>query len=437
MGQAKRLELDGSVTPVGIDRVGAEVLTGGLFIVADCLGPSGYLATILRVSHDVIREEAGKAEAEAVERRGFTAIHEILSAQALMRVADRIQRRLERDVPAMLRALVPGVLGHSGSFFYELHPNVRFHVPFDAWRPHQAEYEEYARAHGEGKVSPHDPHRDAWYRCPQNAINLWGAIGPVSRGNGMSIYPDVYRRQIQRNEKGGVVHAQQLGRRVNFELAAGDVLVFHGNHLHASELNRTADTRYVVSFRLTLTRPRVGVPSNHHYLWSGLDRGLLGRAVGLGEKVARNAGALLDPPAPETMPLLEAAPELEVTGDKEQFSFPSAKVAENELVALPRGLCATRVDGKVAVFLRTCPHAAADLAMGSIKNGELSCPEHNLTFDLRTGRSPCRSLANLRFFEAEEVAGEVRVRPRRKLGETQATDAEAENPGEAGASLTP
>jgi nitrite reductase/ring-hydroxylating ferredoxin subunit len=415
MGLVKRLEPDGTTTEVSLETVGAEVLSGGLFTVADCLGPSGYFDTIVHTSLDVITELVGVSAAEAMRTRGFTEAHEILSAHDIMRVADAIQRRMERYVPDMLKALVPRVLGHTRDFFFELHPNVRFHVPFDAWRPHQAAYEEYAKNHGEGKVSPHDPHRDAWYRCPQNAINLWGAIGPVTRGNGMSLYPDVYARRLIRDQKKKLVHTQQFGRRVNFELAPGDVLVFHGNHLHASELNRTRSTRFVVSFRLTLTRPRVQSPSNHKYLWSGVNGGLVGRAVGLGEKVIRNAEAILNPAPSETLDVLPAAADATVRTDGDTLVLPAAAVPAGRLVPLPKGLCAARVDGRVVTFLRTCPHAAADLAMGSIEGVELSCPEHNLSFDLKTGKSPCSSLASLRFFETEQVGDDVVVHSRRRL----------------------
>jgi nitrite reductase/ring-hydroxylating ferredoxin subunit len=63
----------------------------------------------------------------------------------------------------------------------------------------------------------------------------------------------------------------------------------------------------------------------------------------------------------------------------------------------------------VVVFLRTCPHAAADLAMGSLRGSELTCPEHNVPFDLRTGESPCRSLATLKQRPCVEHDGVVEV----------------------------
>jgi nitrite reductase/ring-hydroxylating ferredoxin subunit len=326
-----------------------------------------------------------------------------------MLVADTIQRRLERVIPGIAHDLVTRVLGHSGDFHYEQHPNVRFHVPFDLWQVDKKKYQAYAKDHGEGKLSPHDPHRDQWYRCPENAVNVWIAIGRVERGNGMSLYPDVYRRDVLRTPKGTLEHHQQLGRRVNFALEPDDALIFHGAHLHSSELNRTPRTRYVVSFRLTLSRPRVSTLSNHRYFWSRHDRGPLGRALGLGEKVLRNAGTLLPRPKQPAQAPLPATPDLAVREEGTTLKFPAAAVPPDTLVPLPKRLCAARVDGKVVVFLRTCPHAAADLAMGSLRGSELTCPEHNVPFDLRTGESPCRSLATLKQRPCVEHDGVVEV----------------------------
>jgi len=40
-----------------------------------------------------------------------------------------------------------------------------------------------------------------------------------------------------------------------------------------------------------------------------------------------------------------------------------------------------------------CPHEGASLAGGEVRDGELSCPQHHLRFDLRTGA--CRQTPRL------------------------------------------
>jgi nitrite reductase/ring-hydroxylating ferredoxin subunit len=409
MRTARRLEANGQVIEVPLDAVANEVLSGGIFLVRECLRPE-HLLSIRRISLEMSENVAGCAEAEALRSRGFSEIHQIVTPGVLMKVADAIQREIERIVPDVLRDISTNILLHKQPFHYERHPNVRFHVPFDVWKPHKSEYEEYARDHGEGKLSPHDPHRDGWYRCPENAINIWVAVGRVERGNGMSLYPDVYDRPVRRSANGRIEHGQPLGQRVNFELEPGEALIFHGKHLHSSELNHTHNTRYVVSFRITLTRPRVSVLSNHKYLWSRYDKGLLGSGLALGEKILRNGEALFRAGTLEPGAALEPVRDLTATkADGETLRIPSSAVIADNLLPLPNRLAATRIDGRVVVFRRTCPHSGGDLAMGSVRGAELLCPEHNLPFDLRTGRSPCKSLTALRFLPCSECDGEIAI----------------------------
>src|SRR5689334_7310635 len=127
MQSVKRLEPDGSESTVSSGVIQDEVLRGGIFVVPECSISAGHFASLVKLSHAGIGEVATPAQAAAVRARGFEMIHEILSPAELMSVADRIQRRLEGVMPAVARALVTQVLGHEQDFFYEQHPNVRFH----------------------------------------------------------------------------------------------------------------------------------------------------------------------------------------------------------------------------------------------------------------------------------------------------------------------
>lgn len=68
--------------------------------------------------------------------------------------------------------------------------------------------------------------------------------------------------------------------------------------------------------------------------------------------------------------------------------IPAGTVRENELTPVPRtDALLTRVDGALIAFARHCPHAAADLADGSLHRGRISCPDHGWKFDVCTGRT--------------------------------------------------
>jgi ectoine hydroxylase-related dioxygenase (phytanoyl-CoA dioxygenase family) len=51
---------------------------------------------------------------------------------------------------------------------------------------------------------------------------------------------------------------QHFGEPAVAELEPGDALVFRGEHLHASEINVTDETRYVLTVRFTPATPRYG-----------------------------------------------------------------------------------------------------------------------------------------------------------------------------------
>lgn len=65
-------------------------------------------------------------------------------------------------------------------------------------------------------------------------------------------------------------------------------------------------------------------------------------------------------------------------------------VRENEMTTVSAGseqIVLTRLDGQIVAFARICPHAAADLAAGSLSRGRVTCPDHGWKFDIRSGRT--------------------------------------------------
>ncbi len=47
-----------------------------------------------------------------------------------------------------------------------------------------------------------------------------------------------------------------------------------------------------------------------------------------------------------------------------------------------------RHDDQLYALDAACPHTGADLGLGRVKNGRVTCPEHGWTFDLGTGCMP-------------------------------------------------
>lgn len=77
-----------------------------------------------------------------------------------------------------------------------------------------------------------------------------------------------------------------------------------------------------------------------------------------------------------------------------------------------RHLLLTRHEGKLWAFGRYCPHAAGDLCQGALVRHKLICPEHDYSFDIRTGRIlwPEDEVYRLPCYEVKEEDGIIKVR---------------------------
>lgn len=69
-----------------------------------------------------------------------------------------------------------------------------------------------------------------------------------------------------------------------------------------------------------------------------------------------------------------------------------------------------RLDGEVRAFNNSCPHAAAPLSGGTVRDGTITCPRHGWVFDIRSGDCHTNPAYCLRAYDAREVDGWVEAR---------------------------
>jgi nitrite reductase/ring-hydroxylating ferredoxin subunit len=98
-----------------------------------------------------------------------------------------------------------------------------------------------------------------------------------------------------------------------------------------------------------------------------------------------------------------------------ETALSAAKVTAGEMKVVRvagRKVLVTRVGGRLYAFSDVCPHAAADLGKGRLFDGQIKCPDHGYTFDIRTGRAtwPADEGCRLIRFTAHEEAGIVWIR---------------------------
>lgn len=405
---------------VPLDRV----LAGQVYVVRRPLQRLGLFDLLRQQTLDGIRQSAGASAAESVAALGFERIHEVVDPKDLPEVTDAVYRRVAEVAREFLLRYIPGVFGHDKPIYYERTANVRFHYPFHVVRAHRRQFNEFAKSHGQGKIVAHGPHRDYWLDCPDNAVNHWVAMGRVKRGNGLSIFHEHYDQEFEFGEDGNLRReGSPLRAPLNFDLEPGDTLVFHANHLHASELNRTDETRYVISFRMVFSKPNFPEGHHHEYIHSGwAGGGALKRMLATApaymqpsyaadrmRRVARKLGMSRGKTKAPSDDTCTEEPRLKDLG---RISVLLKDLPIGTVRAVARDACLIRLsEDQFMACGRKCPHEGADLARGFVREGQLVCPWHNLPFDGSNGDSECEGLGALRLLPIEISDGQVVVTP--------------------------
>jgi nitrite reductase/ring-hydroxylating ferredoxin subunit len=84
-----------------------------------------------------------------------------------------------------------------------------------------------------------------------------------------------------------------------------------------------------------------------------------------------------------------------------------SNLRSGDIKAVSDSLCIARHENEVFAFSRYCPHAGADLSLGYLDGNRLRCSWHNLSIDLRSGLSPCKSIARVSVYRVEEIRAGV------------------------------
>jgi nitrite reductase/ring-hydroxylating ferredoxin subunit/ectoine hydroxylase-related dioxygenase (phytanoyl-CoA dioxygenase family) len=395
------------------------ILNGEIVVLRRCLQQAGLYDGISQASVDGIRSVVGADKAAAVARDGFDRIHESVTPSEIPPVTDAIYKAITARAHADLNALVPRIFPEASHYYFERSPNVRFHLPYDVVADYQRAFKDFTHKRGEGKITAHGPHRDPWVDCPVNVINVWIAIGPVQRGNGLTVFADEYQKEFGFKD-GYINEGIRLKQPLTFDLQPGDAVLFHSDHLHGSELNRTDRTRYVISYRVSLEKPVYPHGHYHQYLHAGLASGPLRvlagvpqnlqwsffryqlrrlqyRLTGRGRMTGHDEVGSHGGPGPDTV----------VESSQIRLSdFPIGAIR-----ATSKNVCVARLgENEFVAVSRRCAHMGGDLAGGWVEDGHIVCPLHALPYDPATGASPCRSIKPLRRFPVEVRDDLVSVR---------------------------
>ncbi len=427
-----RVSLNNHTESIPQEKIAERVLCGEIIIVRQCLQSIGYFESLQEASLKGISQATSQEKAARLKKKGFEAFHEVINLDELPSVTHNTYEVVRSIAPKVASKLVKEVFQQEKAFYFEEYPNVRFHIPYDIVVQKKDEFNTFG---WNGKVTAHGPHHDSWYQCPTNSINVWIAISKVKIGNGLNIYPQVYGKILPCTNNGKINRNQYFGSALNFELEPGDALIFHGEHLHSSEINSTDITRHVISLRMTLDEPKFldsHSPYKYDYIYSQPNDGLKERLtqflVRKFHKITKKINSIL---SKENNQNYIISPGIVSNFDDTSMAFPQEIFVENlpdkfvgeskmildsqelklgEIRPISQKLCVAKIDEqRVVIFDRYCPHEGADLAAGYLRNDCIVCPWHNLPINLQNGASPCQSLQQISVFDYQEKNQKAKV----------------------------
>ena len=396
----------------------SKIMRGSIFVIRNCLKEIGLFSDLKEVTNSSIVEMYGKKIADRINQVGVENIHTILGPEEILELTEYTYVAARKNCSGFLKTFVQELFQDTTRFYFERTANVRFHMPFDLSSGKGKLFNSYIQKLGPGKINAHGPHRDSWVSQPSNIVNIWIAAGPVVFGNSLIIYPDAYKKNILRNAR-YIRKDENPGPGVTFNLQAGDVLLFHSEHLHSSEINSTNLTRHVISFRITFEKPHYEFGHYNRYAHSTLADGPWDKFADLPqnfawsyvrcrtidrvrERLTLNAKKLLEHTDYKIIRRSTIKKEHDLRSDEVTVMPTNETNAENTnrmIKTLTDSLCVAKSeDGQIIVFERFCPHQGADLSFGHLQEDSVKCPWHNLPISLKTGLSPCRSLKKLKVY---------------------------------------
>ncbi len=234
-----------------------KVYQGEVFQVSGFLQKLGYFDQIKKIIYSSVSKVAGVEAAARLREVGLEKMHLCLTPQQIFDANVDSAERLKKVSAKLAYVFGRHLMEFKEHFFIDDLPIIRFYVPHDVYSISKEIFNQRL-----GFLKIQGPHQDNWFGHSTGGINLWMAISDVDKGNGLLIYQDRWSENIEHDGSLRMPKSTRLGRPTNFQLSPGDLLCFHGEHLHSSEINITNRTRVVLTTRLCREKPNFKETSN-------------------------------------------------------------------------------------------------------------------------------------------------------------------------------
>lgn len=432
------------------------ILSNGAFYILDrCTSHEEFYPAICEAIFSGIAELEGEAAATKTRKDGLAMVHKHFPTEKVLLLEEYVRRALKETLLDWTYRVCTEDLGLPHPFYVDHLIVIRIHFPYAvAKSAKKAEVPNAAKAdftdhaisairnpriilnqlsraiRRPRKNSAYDPdqfhgslskparshgaHIDTWYGHSFDGINLWWSIEGVNVDNTVILYPDMFGRPVEFDEKSMyLAKGQQVSEPHQVDMKPGQLLLFNPEMLHSTQVNISDKTRLALTTRVNPHKPKFNAeaPFNFEHWHNSRDLGEkrykaldvfpAGKHQGSPSYVERpKLGALKTRTVSLPYKLADGpacmASEI-ISGEKLAVDFADVKV-----------IVWREADGEVKAYSRLCPHVGVDLVDGWHDDGFVHCPGHGLKFTWENGNSTCASF-KLRAYLVKLADGKVYI----------------------------
>ena len=439
------------------------ILSKGAYYILDrCASHDDVYPVVCEAFYKGVAELAGEEAAKLVRRDGLAMLHKHFPTEKVLLLEEYVRSALKETLLDWSYRVGSEDLGLAHPFYVDHLIVIRIHFPFEvakkaktAERPDAAKADfmdhavsairnpriiinQVSRAirrprhnstydpdqfHGQlaKPARSHGAHIDTWYGHSFDGINLWWSIDGVNVDNTVILYPDMFGRPVEFDQKSMyLAKGQQVSEPHQVDLKPGELLLFNPEMLHSTQVNVSNTTRVALTTRINPHKPKFNdeAPFNFEHWHNSTDI------------AAKRYKALDVFPAGKHRgePSYEARPKLE--GIKTKTIAQTHRASDGPACAVSDLAAGVKVavdfadakiivwrdkDGEIKAYSRLCPHVGVDLVDGWHDENHVHCPGHGLKFAWEDGHSNCASFS-LRAYSVSVRDGKVFVaRPSREV----------------------
>ncbi len=352
-----------------------------------------------RIRRDVkkfVFEYCNKLSANELNFNNFnlSKIHLFLKPEKIPELQKLLQERFQSDICEWIMYVSEKHLGMKDEYFVDEKFYFRINFPYDYARKSNS----IDKTHPLSKYNKglpkacwsHGPHIDSWYGHSFNAINFWWNVGGVNEQNSMTLHLKKNTSNFIYDEFMYLDKNIQPPTPTKIDMKEGELLLFNSEQLHATRLNTSKDTRFVVTVRVIQNQPVFNKRINHHHYLDWMSSKNIKNKDYSTKKYPNFK--ILKKKIKKKIKSKYKSLNLKFSIKDKKF-FKLIKINQNNILEvnfLDKKILLTKHKNKFFAFNSICPHLGVNLKNGFVLNDKIKCPAHGIEFGLNDGKSGCQ-----------------------------------------------